>query len=106
MNWDIILHQSVLFAVFGALAMQLLALIELKNVPIKNRPELKDVFYWLPFLIIPVIGGGLALAYIYPDETLKPLLAINVGVSAPLIFRSMASINPFGNTGIDPGEGA
>ena len=32
------------------------------------------------------MGGGLALAY----EIDKPLLAINVGASAPLILKSLA----------------
>ncbi len=106
MTTSILIHQSVLFAVFGALGMQVLGLLELKNIPKPKRPDLRDIFYWLPFLLVPILGGGLALAYIYPDESLKPLVAINIGVSAPLILRSMANMNPFESGGINPGDDA
>ena len=106
MSMSIFLHQSVLFAAFGAFAMQSLGLLELRNIHKRLRPDLKDIFFWLPFLILPILGGGIALAYIYPDESLKPLVAINVGVSAPLILRSMANMNPLQSGGIDPGENA
>ena len=106
MNTSILIHQSVLFAVFGAFAIQVLSLLELKGIPKPNRPDLGDFFFWLPFLLLPILGGGLALAYIYPDESLKPLVAINIGVSAPLILRSMANMNPFERGGRDPGDDA
>lgn len=106
MSWDLIAHPSVLFAFFGAFSMQMLSLMEIKNIPKTARPDFSDFFYWLPFIIAPVVGAGLALAYIYPADVLKPLVAINVGVSAPLILRSMANVNPFDKGGIDPGEGA
>jgi hypothetical protein len=85
--------------------MQFIALMELGRIPKTERPDFKDPLYWLPFVVAPLIGGGLALAYIYPTDVLKPFVAINVGVSAPLILRSMANINPFDKP-IDPGDGA
>ncbi len=106
MNWSLLYHESVVFAAFGALAIQLLILVELRNIKKAERPDFKDFFYWLPFIVGPIIGGGLAYAYICSGDTLKPLVAINIGVSAPLILRSMATINPFDSGGIDPGEGA
>lgn len=106
MTFDLLYHPSVLFAFFGALGMQLLTLMEIRNIPKTERPDFKDFFYWLPFVIAPILGGGLAIAYIFPGDTLKPLVAINVGVSAPLILRSMANINPLDKGGIDPGDGA
>ena len=106
MNLSLLFHSSVIFAVFGAFAIQLLGLLEIRNIKESERPNFKDIFYWLPFVVGPIIGGGLALAYIYPEDTLKPLVAINIGVSAPLILRSMANINPLDSGGINPGEGA
>lgn len=106
MNWELLMSPSVLFATFGALGMQMLSLMEIRNIPKAERPDFKDFFYWVPFLIAPLVGGGLALAYIFPGDILKPLVAINVGVSAPLILRSMANINPLDKGGIKVGEGA
>lgn len=106
MIFELITQPPVLFAFFGAIGMQLLGLMELKNVPKTQRPDFKDIFYWLPFIVGPILGGGLVMAYIYPAETLKPLVAINIGISAPLILKSMATINPLDKNGIDPGDGA
>lgn len=96
----------VVFAFAGALSLKLLELTELQHVRKANRPDLRDVAYWVPFLILPILGGGLAYAYVSSGMDLKPMLAINVGVSAPLILRAMAQINPISAKPIDPGEDA
>lgn len=101
-----ILQPSVTFAFCGALAIKLLELTELHHVPKASRPDYTDVAYWLPFFILPFLGGGLAYAYVMSDVELKPMLAVNIGVSAPLILRAMAQINPLQSKSIDPGEGA
>lgn len=106
MNMELLTNQSVLFAAFGGLSMQLINLMELRHVPKMQRPDFKDIIYWLPFFIAPLLGGVLALAYISQDEILKPLLSINVGASAPLALKAMANINPLDKKGIDPGVGA
>lgn len=84
----------VWFAFAGALAIKLLELAELHKIPKLERPDLKDWLYWVPFFIMPFLGGALALAYESSDLTLSPVLAINIGVSAPLILRAMAQVNP------------
>lgn len=85
---------AVWFAFFGALGIKLLELAELHKIPKVDRPDLKDWLYWVPFLLLPFLGGGLAQAYISSDTQLSPILAVNVGVSAPLVLRAMAQINP------------
>jgi len=90
-----ILTTPVYFAVFGAFAVKLLELAELHKLPKPQRPDLKDWLYWLPFAVMPFLGGGLALMYTSSDILLKPVLAVNIGVSAPLILRAMAEFNPF-----------
>lgn len=53
-----------------------------------------DVFYWIPFFVLPILGGGLAQVYVASDTYLSPLLAVNIGVSAPLMLRAMAQAVP------------
>ncbi|WP_421243812.1 hypothetical protein [Aeromonas sp. 601019] len=48
----------------------------------------------LPFLILPIPGCGLAQFYISSNTILNPILAVNIGFSAPLILRALAQINP------------
>ena len=88
------MNEPILFAAGGALAIKLMDLAELSNVPIERRPDLKDFFYWLPFLILPLVGGFLAYAYANSGTVLTPILAINIGASAPLILKSLASTIP------------
>lgn len=105
MNWEYFQCPAVFFAAVGAFVMQALTLMEIRNIPKTQRPDFKDFFYWLPFLIAPLAGAFLAFAYVSTDgpDSLKPYLAINVGVSAPLILRSMATNVP---TLQQTGEGA
>src|SRR5690349_613964 len=89
------IDDQVIFAALGALAGQVLGLLELKNITPANRPNLLDFWYWFPFIAAPLLGGGLAFAYSESGVDLKPLVAINVGIAAPLILRSMAELkNP------------
>lgn len=100
------LNSSVWFAISGGLAIKLLELAELHKLPKLERPDLKDWLYWVPFIILPVLGGGLAYAYVASSTVLSPMLAINVGVSAPLILRAMAQANPLGPSPVDTPEDA
>lgn len=94
-----IFQPAVWSAMFGALAIKLLELAEVTKLPFDRRPDFKDIVYWVPFLVMPLIGGG--LAYIISGIALNPLLAVNIGISAPLIFRKMAEINPIKSGSID-----
>lgn len=84
----------VWFAMAGAFAVKLLELAELHKLPKVERPDLKDFMYWVPFFVLPVLGGGLAYVYVSSNTTLSPLLAVNVGVSAPLMLRAMVQASP------------
>ncbi len=95
---------SILFAAFGGFAINLLNLMELQNVEKDKWPDFRAPIYWLPFFVWPILGG--VLAYAYETETdLNAILAINIGVSAPLIIRGFAAASPFRKSPIDPGPG-
>ncbi|EKS7204520.1 hypothetical protein O8H67_003192 [Enterobacter asburiae] len=86
--------QAVWFAIAGAFFIKLLELAELHKLPKIERPDLKDWLYWIPYLILPILGGGLAYVYIASNTSLTPLLSVNIGISAPLVLRAMAQIVP------------
>ncbi len=90
----------VFCAFFGALAVKLLEFTELSKLPKAKRPDM-DFVYWLPFIILPLIGGGLAFIYIISGQTLSPMLALNVGISAPLTIRTVAQVLPDQSKQID-----
>lgn len=86
--------QPVVCAILGALAIKLLELAELAKIPKIRRPDFHDWIYWVSFVIMPAIGGFLAYMYVTSGVALKPILACNVGISAPLILRAMAQTLP------------
>lgn len=88
------LTPAVWFAMAGALAVKLLELAELHKISVVERPDFKDWLYWLPFIVLPLLGGGLAFVYVSSNTSLSPLLAVNVGVSAPLMLRAMVQAAP------------
>lgn len=100
------LSSSVWFAMAGSLAIKLLELAELHKLPTVERPDLKDWVYWVPFLILPLLGGGLAYVYISSDTSLSPILSVNIGVSAPLMLRAMAQVNPIEPSVVKTPKGA
>lgn len=84
-----------LYAFLGGIAINFLRLVELAHVPPQQRPAtFTDPMYVTQFFVLPLVGGGLAFAYNASNIPLTPILAVNIGVSAPLILKSFASALP------------
>ncbi|EGQ8137204.1 hypothetical protein CWW57_RS15465 [Vibrio parahaemolyticus] len=103
---DIIQNYAFWAAAFGAVSIKLLELAEVHKIPKLHRPDFKDWLYWLPFLLMPLLGAGLASMYLMSNIKMTAILAFNIGASAPLILRSMAQINPLDGNPIETEEGA
>jgi hypothetical protein len=100
------MNTPIFLATVGGFSVNILQLMEYAKLPKINRPDFKDLLFWLPYLVWPILGGILAYAYTESGIDLSPILALNVGLSAPLIFRAMLEANPIQASSIDPGEGA
>jgi len=89
-----ILIAPVILAAIGGLVVNVLGLIELQHVPKDRRPDLGDSLYWLPFIAWPLLGG--LVGYLYNDSAvpLGKLVSFHLGISSPLILRTMANILP------------
>lgn len=85
---------QVSLGVVGGLVAQVLNLVELQNIPKERRPDFKDLFYWLPFIIWPFLGGVITYIYNDPALPLNKLVAFHLGLSSPLVLRTMASAIP------------
>src|SRR2546423_833307 len=83
--------ETVLFALFGAVAVQLLDVAEYRRLPEDVRPQLRDPFYWAQLAVYPLLGAGLAFAYVRGGQPPTPILAIQIGASAPLLIRAMVA---------------
>ena len=100
------MDSSFWLAVTGGFLINILQLVEYSKLPKAKRPDFKDVLFYIPYIAWPVSGGVLAFAYQSSGVALSPILALNIGLSAPLILRAMAESNPAKPSTIDPGEGA
>lgn len=100
--------ELIIIAACGGFSIKLLELAELANVPKAQRPDFRDVVFWIPFVAWPLFGAG--LAYLYASSlnvSLTPLLSANIGCSAPLIVKTLGkTVSPILQKPIDPGPGA
>ena len=71
----------------GSLAVEVVNLYQLfQNQPFILPPRYKNPLFWLIRAAVSAIGGGLAVFY----SINQPLLAANIGASAPLITKTFA----------------
>ena len=83
------------YGFLGAFLLNIVRLAELANTPkIERHPKFSDWVWVVQFLGLPVVGGALAWAYHADGASVKPLLAMNIGLSAPLILKAMAAVVP------------
>jgi hypothetical protein len=83
------------YGCLGALLLGLVRLGELGGIPkIQRPPTFSDWLWVVQFLGLPLVGGAVAWIYYADGISLKPLLAMHLGLSAPLILKAMAAIAP------------
>ncbi len=95
--WDALrfyINQAVVLAFCGGLALDFLYLLELPSIPADRRPNLRSPIYWLPYVFWPILGGLLGFIYDDPKAPLSRVVAFQIGLSAPLIIRSLANVVP------------
>ena len=93
--------EPVLWGIAGGLLGQSLKVIRHAELPKEGRPALlSDPIFWGVWLLLGLLGGFFALAYVRSGVKLPPILAINIGASAPLLAEKLVSTVPaLGKTG-------
>lgn len=93
---------TFLYGVGGGFASEALKWFRIREELHRGIPDYARKWpYWLVTLVMIVIGGS--LAYIHQASSginLTPLLAVNIGVSAPLILSALLRKAPQ----LDPGS--
>lgn len=85
--------------VFGGALAELLGWFRLRQ---QAPPDfVKSPFYWLVTALMVLAGGGLVVIYVTSGFEIKPVLAVNIGASAPLLIASLAARLP---SSIDPAK--
>jgi hypothetical protein len=78
--WD-----GSLYGIFGGALAELLRLFRLRH-QVRKPAFLKTWHYWLTTL-----GMTLAVVYLTSGNALSPILAVNIGASAPLIIAALVA---------------
>jgi hypothetical protein len=87
--------EGFLYGIIGGFAAEFFGLWKLRHQATHEFPAwLKRPFYWVMTVVMIVIGGGLVALYIRSDISLTPILAVNVGASAPLIIGTFVGQAP------------
>jgi len=92
--------QEFWYGVLGGFLAELFGIWKLRHeLREKLPPYLRSWFYWLMTLLMIASGGCVALVYVKSGVSLSPILAVNVGASAPLIIGSLTAAPPKINPG-------
>jgi len=84
-----------LWGVLGGLLSELLAWFQLRMQTAANLPQyLRFLFYWAVTAIMALAGGVIVVIYLRSDIALKPIVAVNVGASAPLLIAKFVGQPP------------
>ncbi len=83
------------YGIVGGFLAELLGLFKLRHQAPGRLPRfLKSWFYWLVTLAMACAGGVLVVVYLKSGISLQPILAVNIGASAPLIIGSLVAQSP------------
>jgi hypothetical protein len=85
--------EAFLYGLGGGVVPELVSLYKERDQP-QLPIRFKSWIYWAITVGMILAGGGLAAAYAASNNQLSPILAINVGASAPLILASLTSAAP------------
>lgn len=89
------MNEYFLYGIFGGLLAELLGLYKLRTqAPAAFPSYLRSVFYWVVTIGMILAGGVLVLVYDKSGLALKPLIAVNIGASAPLILGALVQSTP------------
>lgn len=94
------LLEGFFWGVAGGMGAELLGLFRLRRINTEEFPRwLETRFYWYVTTGMIVFGGLLVVAYLRSNTPLSPLVAINIGATAPLLLSTFADQGPH----IEPG---
>jgi hypothetical protein len=87
--------QEFWYGVLGGFFAELFGMWKLRHgLKAELPPYLRSWFYWLMTILMVATGGLLSFVYLKSGVTLSPLLAVNVGATAPLMIGSLTATQP------------
>ena len=89
------MNEYFMYGILGGFLAELLGLYKLRTLaPVAFPSYLKSIFYWIVTVGMILAGGILVWVYVKSGLDLKPVIAVNIGASAPLILGSFIQSEP------------
>ena len=89
------IKEGFVWGILGGAFAELSGLFKIRDILATSCPKyLKSKSYWIITIVMALAGGALVVAYMSSGFEFKPILAINVGATAPLIFEALARKTP------------
>jgi hypothetical protein len=85
--------ESIIFGLAGGILAELAGWYKLRYQP-KPPAFLHSPRYWIVTIGMILAGGFLVFVYLRAQFELNPIIAMNVGASAPLIIRNFGGTLP------------
>ena len=89
-----VVPESVYLCLLGGGTLQILNLIDGLSAPPDRRPDFKSVSYYLVIVFNLLLSCILGYVYFEGTQQLNKIVYFHVGLSAPLILRSLATSVP------------
>ncbi|MGN6639998.1 MAG: hypothetical protein ACTHJ8_13905 [Mucilaginibacter sp.] len=88
------ISQPVLIALLGGASVQLLYVIDGLNAPKDRQPDFRSITYYISILANIALSGILGYVYFDEKQQLNRIVYFHIGLSAPLILRTLATTIP------------
>lgn len=86
--------EPVFISLLGGIAVQLLYIIDGLNAAKDRRPDFMSISYYLGILFNIALSGILGYVYFDDKQQLNRIVYFHIGLSAPLILRTLATTIP------------
>jgi hypothetical protein len=89
------MNEFFFYGTCGGLVAELFGLYKLRTQAPSAFPlYLRSVFYWSVTVAMILAGGGLVWIYHQSGLDMKPIIAVNIGASAPFIIGTITQTKP------------
>lgn len=86
--------EPIAIATLGGLSVQVLYVIDGLKAPADRRPDFKDWTYYLTLFLNVALSTILGCVYFDEDQKFNKIVYFHIGLSAPLIVRTLATTIP------------
>jgi len=89
------LMEAIVWGLIGGFLAELAGMVEVSRTSPGDRPYwVRSPFYWIVVMAKVLAGGIVVLAYDRSGMSLNAIVAMNVGASAPLAWKTVSGALP------------